>query len=211
MIARITGILERVEPDEALVTTAGITYAVMIPRSVSERLVRTGAVGTEVTFHTMYYIEGGIGLGHLIPRLVGFLNETDLEFFMLLITVPGLSVKRSLKALVVPAKDVARAIELGDLAALRKLPEIGGKTAQKVVMELKGKSARFALLREEDLPAAEQAPFAEFQAEALSVLRQLQYSVDEAEALIRQVTDRRPDIATAEELIQELFRSQANR
>lgn len=211
MIARITGILERVEPDEALVTAAGITYAVMIPRSVSERLVRTGAIGTEVTFHTMYYIEGGIGLGHLIPRLVGFLNETDLEFFMLLITVPGLSVKRSLKALVVPAKDVARAIELGDLAALRKLPEIGGKTAQKVVMELKGKSARFALLREEDLPAAEQAPFAEFQAEALSVLRQLQYSVDEAEALIRQVTGRRPDIATAEELIQELFRSQANR
>lgn len=211
MIARIRGTLVTVDNDTALLDVGGITYTVMVTAPVAERLIATGRVGGEVEFHTMYYIEGGVGMSNLVPRLVGFLNESDLEFFSLMITVQGLSVKRSLRALAMPVKDVARAIELNDLVTLKKLPEIGGKLAQKIVMELKGKAARFALLREEDIPAAEAlvaGPEEEYQREAVEVLLQLQYARHEAEDIVRRISADRPDIATSEELIQEIFRQQ---
>ena len=211
MISGISGKLVSVSDDRALVELNGITYTVMITRAVGERLIATGKVGNEVSFFTNYYIEGSMGMGNLIPRLVGFLNETDLEFFLKLITVQGLSVKRSLKALTIPVKEVARAIELNDLETLKKLPEIGGKTAQKIIVELKGKVAKFALLREEDIPAGEifEIPEAEYQREAVEILLQLQYSQSEAESIVRRTSVSHPDLTTSDELIQEIFRSQA--
>ena len=160
--------------------------------------------------YTMYYIEGSMGMGNLFPRLVGFLNKTDLEFFSMLITVPGLSVKRSLKALTIPVKDMARAIELNDTETLKKLPEIGGKTVQKIFVELKGKVAKFALLREDEIlyAVANKCPEEEYQREAIEILLQLQYKESEAEILVRRAVDKRHDITSAEELIQEIFRNQ---
>lgn len=211
MISGISGKLVSVSDDRALIELNGITYTVMITRAVGERLTATGKVGNEVSFFTNYYIEGSMGMGNLIPRLVGFLNETDLEFFLKLITVQGLSVKRSLKALTIPVKEVARAIELNDLDTLKKLPEIGGKTAQKIIVELKGKVAKFALLREEEIPAGEffGIPEAEYQREAVEILLQLQYSQSESESIVRRTSASHPEITTSDELIQEIFRSQA--
>ena len=212
MIARISGILITVKEDHALLEVNGITYTILITRAVGERLVFSGKIGQEVTFNTYHYIEGTMGMGNLIPRIVGFLNETDLEFFSMLITVQGLSVKKSLKALIIPVKDMARAIELGDTAALKKLPEIGGKTSQKIVMELQGKAAKFALLREEEIPSAGKFMTVEeeYQREAVEILRQLQYTDTDAEALVRRTMESRPDITAAEELIQVIFKNQIN-
>lgn len=211
MIVRIRGKLVSVTDDHALVEINGITYMVFITRAVGERLLAGGKVGSEVHFYTMNYIEGSMGMGNLIPRLVGFLNETDLEFFTKLITVQGLSVKKSLKALIIPVKDMARAIELNDMETLKKLPEIGGKTAQKIIVELKGKVAKFALLREEEVvfTGTYGKPEAEYQREALAVLLQLQYSETEAENIIHRMVALHPDITTSEELIKEIFRKQA--
>jgi len=215
LIVRISGILVSVTENHALIEVNGITYAVMITSAVGERLVATGRIGKEVDLYTMYYIEGGFGLGNLIPRLVGFLNQSDLEFFSMLITVQGLSVKRSLKALTIPVKEMARAIELKDLGKLKKLPEIGGKTAEKIVMELKGKVAKFALLREEEIPHAAAAGepgdgYREYQREAIDILKQLQYTESEAHSLVQRITESHPHISTAEELIQEIFRKQVS-
>jgi len=210
LIARITGKLVSVSDDRALVEVNGITYAVFITRAVGERLVATGKIGENISLFTMSYIEGNVGMGNLIPRLVGFPNESDLEFFSLLITVQGLSVKRALKALTDPVKEMARAIELNDMAALKSLPEIGGKLAQKIVVELKGKVARFALLREEDIPVYSTPDSREeYQQEAVEILVQLQYSRAEAESIVARTAASRPDITTSEALIQEIFRKQA--
>ena len=104
----------------------------------------------------------------------------------------------------------ARAIELNDTATLKKLPEIGGKTAQKIVVELKGKAAKFALLREEELPTPHAISDieAEYQLEAVEILKQLQYSETEAHDLVHHIAESNPDITTAEELIQEIFKKQ---
>ena len=209
MITGIHGKCTHVTDDTASVDIGGITVAVMVSPAVSDRLTMSGTVGDEISLHTYMYIEGGVGMGNLVPRLVGFVNESDLEFFHLLTTVQGLSVKKSLKALAIPVKEMARAIELNDVATLKKLPEVGQKTAQKIVMELKGKVAKFALLREEEIAAASTGSSAgdAFHREALEILRQLQYSDSEAEELLQAAVKRRPDISSAEELIQELFRN----
>ncbi|MCE5251277.1 hypothetical protein LLG96_13760 [bacterium] len=204
------GILSGVEKDLALLEIQGITYGIYITQAVADRLIASGKVGQEVVFHTFSYVEGNPGLGNLFPRIVGFPNKTDLDFFLMLTTVQGLGVKRALRTLTIPVKDMARAIELDDVAALKKLPEIGGKTAQKIIVELKGKAARFALLREEEVLAAAVTGGMEeeFQRDAVDILMQLQYNQQEAEQLVIQTVKTHPDITAAEELIQEIFKRQ---
>jgi len=204
------GTLDSVNDGKAFLELNGITYDILIASSVERRLIATGKIGQEITLHIMHYIEGNVAVGNLIPRLVGFLNETDLDFFSMLITVQGLGVKRALKSLVIPVKEMARAIELNDLTTLRKLPEIGTKTAQKIVVELKGKAAKFALLREEELPVSETIKDieAEYQLEAIEILKQLQYNEQEAKNIVSRTVEACPHIITAEGLIQEIFNRQ---
>jgi Holliday junction DNA helicase RuvA len=213
VIVRVHGRLEAVRGEQALVEVGGFTIGIFISPWVGERLVDTGMVGRDVTFHTMYYIEGGFGMGNLIPRLVGFLSEDDMEFFTLLITVQGLGVRKALRALMIPSRDMARAIEMNDLLTLKRLPEIGSKTAQKIVMELRGKVTGFAHLGEGEIPSA--APVGgmdeEYQREAHEVLLQLQYTETEASELVVRTSRARPDITTSQELIQEIFRRQVPR
>ena len=204
----VRGILDSVTEDQALVEVNGLTYGVLISRELMERLITGGKVGQEVILHTMQYIEGNVGMGNLLPRLVGFLSKADLEFFTLLISVQGLGVKKALRALVVPVKDVAKAIELNDVETLKRLPEIGNKTAQKIVMELKGKVAKFAFLPEEEIPEAYGTSdmAEEYVVEAYQILLQLQYSDNEAREMIRRTAKAVPEINTSEELIQEIFK-----
>ena len=211
MITRMHGMLTRIKDGFASVELNGLTYGVMVSRAVEERLTASGNVGQEVTFYILHYIEGNAAIGNTVPRLVGFLNETDLEFFTMLITVQGLGVRKALKALVLPVKNVAKAIELNDIATLKKLPEIGGKTAQKIIVELKGKAAKFALLREDEIPALSMGADIrdEYQLEAVEILRQLQYSEEEAREIVTRTAESFPDISSAEDLIQEIFKRQA--
>jgi holliday junction DNA helicase RuvA len=209
----VRGILDSVAEDHALVEVNGLTYGILISRELTERLITSGKVGQEVVLHTMQYIEGNVGMGNLLPRLVGFLSRADLDFFSLLISVQGLGVKKALRALVVPVKDVAKAIELNDVGTLKRLPEIGNKTAQKIVMELKGKVAQFAFLPEEEIPEAYGTSdmAEEYMAEAFQILLQLQYSDDEAREMIRRTAKAVPEINTSEKLIQEIFKRHAAR
>jgi holliday junction DNA helicase RuvA len=213
MIVMVRGILDSVTEDMAQVEVNGLTYGILVSRDLMERLITGGKVGQEVTLHTMHYIEGNIGMGNLMPRLVGFFSKTDLEFFSLLISVQGLGVKKALRALTIPVKDVAKAIELNDVGTLKKLPEIGSKTAQKIVMELKGKAAKFAFLPEEKIP--ESFPTGEmeeeYMVEAYEILLQLQYPEIEAGDLVRRTAKAFPEIEAAEELIQEIFKNKAQR
>ena len=210
MITKMHGTLVSINAGKALLELNGITYDILVASFVEGRLIATGKIGQEITLHIMHYIEGNVAVGNLIPRLVGFLNETDLDFFSMLITVQGLGVKKALKSLVIPVKEIARAIELNDMATLRKLPEIGTKTAQKIVVELKGKVAKFALLREEELPEYETVKDieAEYQLEAVEILKQLQYNELEAKNIVSRTAGACPDITTAEGLIQEIFNRQ---
>lgn len=210
MIDRLRGTLLGVEDDHALVESGGVTYSILIGPAVGEILTGSGMVGEEAILYTIHYIEGGVGVGNLFPRLAGFLSPSDREFFSQLITVQGLGMRKALRSMSIPVSDYARAIELNDLITLRRLPEIGNKTAQKIVMELRGKVTAYAHLEEGEAVAVIHAPRieTECQEEAYQVLVQLQYSDEEARDLVSRAARARPDIVSSDALIKEIFRFQ---
>ena len=158
-----------------------------------------------VTFYTIYYIDGGLGGGHLTPKLVGFLDPLDREFFEAFTTVPGIGFMKALKCLVRPLSEIALAIERGDTAFLEELPHIGKKTAERVVTELRGKMTKFALARAEAPLSLEQESPAEVREEALQVLLQLEYSRSEAQAIVAEVFAQHKQLKSVEEFVRNVF------
>jgi Holliday junction DNA helicase RuvA len=205
MISRIKGTIVELHEDKVTVEHNDIAYDIMIPSGISHRL-RTMR-GEEVTFHTFHYLEGGIGASNAIPRLAGFLNSIDREFFEKLITVQGMGIRVALKALCAPVQTIARAIETKDTATLVSLPGIGKRTAEKIIAELNGKLAKFALIREdEEIRVPVREP--DFKDEVIEVLIQLGYSQAESEAMLRRALSAKVQPETAEELIREIFKQQ---
>jgi Holliday junction DNA helicase RuvA len=148
MLARITGTLESLNGNAALVDLAdwggGGAYLVLVPMYLADRLSGkwaggAGVVGQAVTFHTLQYLESLNQGASFIPRLIGFASAGEREFFELLTSVKGLGNKRALRAMTVEPGTIARSIHDRDTRALQRLPEIGPKLAELIVHELKSK------------------------------------------------------------------------
>jgi holliday junction DNA helicase RuvA len=142
MIVRISGTVDEVHNDHAVIDHGGIGHEVLICGHAASELAE--CVGQEITLYTMEYFEGGATGSNLIPRLVGFLHREDRSFFERFITVKGMGVRKALKALTQPISKVAALIEAGEAKALTQLPGIGKRAADQIVAELKGKLADFA-------------------------------------------------------------------
>jgi len=182
---------------------AGLTYEVLICACDVERLSRR--TGQEVTLHTIHYLEGDPARGSQQPRLVGFLSETDRDFFRLFTTVKGVGIRKALRALVRPPAEVAAAIANKDARLLVALPEIGKRTAEQIIAELSGRADAFA--GEAFAAPAEQLPQAA--GEALAVLVQLGERRADAAALIERVLAVAPELQSPEEIIQRVYRLKA--
>lgn len=143
MITKMTGVLNRVLDDEARLQVGPFEFQVLIPEFV-RRQVQT-RTGSEVTFHTLEYIEGGANASKMIPRRVGFLSESELTFFELFCTVDKIGSKKALKAMGRPIKEMADAIQRQDVKWLTTMPGIGKQTAEQIIATLKNKVTRFAM------------------------------------------------------------------
>jgi Holliday junction DNA helicase RuvA len=82
----------------------------------------------------------------MVPRLVGFTTEAELEFFELFCTVEKIGVKKALKALARPIKEIADAIQRQDAKWLTTLPGIGAASSEQIIATLRRKVTRFALM-----------------------------------------------------------------
>ena len=209
MISEITGevLYDRIERHSLLVRVQAICYEIFVPSGIASRL-RAAAEGeprNPQTFYTIYYIDGGLGGGHLTPKLVGFLDPLDREFFEMFTTVPGVGFMRALKCLIRPLNEIALAIERGDTGFLKELPFIGAKTAERIVTELRGKMAKFALARSEEPLSVEQESGAELKQEALQVLEQLEYSRSEAQRMVGEIFARHKNLKTTEDFLRKVF------
>jgi Holliday junction DNA helicase RuvA len=107
-----------------------------------------GRIGTELTLHTSHFLDGNPMQGRVVPRLVGFTSEAELEFFDLFCTVDKVGTRKALKALVRPVKEIANAIQRQDAKWLTTLPGIGAATAEQIVATLRRKVTKFALMAE---------------------------------------------------------------
>jgi len=201
MIAKIEGKLIKLDTDCCLVQVGAVGYEVMLPGYCVSAL--SGQVGSDVTLCTMEYYEGTPGGGNLIPRMVGFLSTGERDFFTKYISVKGMGIKKGLKSLSIPIATIAAAIENGDDKTLMSLPTIGGRMAQQIVAELKGKLKSFAAGAE---PARQATGFKPFQIEALEILIAWGEKRAEAMELVELACRKHPDINSAEALVPLVYR-----
>ncbi len=151
MITKITGVVNRVLDDEVRLQVGALEYAVLVPEFV--RRAVQGRIGQEITLHTCHYFDGNPMQGRVVPRLIGFITEAELDFFDLFCTVDKVGTKKALKAMVRPVKEIADAIQRTDAKWLTTLPGVGGATAEQIIATLRRKVTRYALMSE-PVPAA---------------------------------------------------------
>lgn len=209
MIARITGRLEELTDAAALVSTAsGLWYEVLVPAFDGPRLSKR--LGQDVVLHTIHYVEGDPAHGSQTPRLLGFLAESDRAFFRVFTTVKGIGIRKALRALVRPVGEVAAAIQAKDSRFLVELPEIGKRTAEQIIVELREKMGQFAgpAGQSAGAPSAE-SQLPEAALEAVSVLVQLGEKRPDAISLVERVLAVAPEAQSAEEIIQHAYKLKA--
>ena len=130
MIAAIRGEIIARGVDHVVVESNGVGYRVYVPRQPSR---------DEVLLHTRHIVREDDQL------LYGFESRDELALFEMLITVSGVGPKAAMALLITsrPA-DIAAAIASGDAAALARAPGVGKKTAERLIVDLKGKIGRVA-------------------------------------------------------------------
>jgi holliday junction DNA helicase RuvA len=142
MIANITGTLVSVEDSAAYIAPGqGLTYEVLVSAYTAARL--GPSIGQSVTLVTVHYIEGQIGGSTMTPRLAGFLNAQDRDFFELFTTCKGIGNRKALRAMAIASDQMAAAIADRDTHTLQSLPEIGKRTAETIIATLHGKVDAF--------------------------------------------------------------------
>ena len=202
MIAKIVGKLVKLDGDSALVQVGPITYEIMLPGYCVASLA--GQIGAEISLCTMEYYEGTPVGGNLVPRMIGFMNTAERDFFTKFNSVKGLGIKKALRLLSMPVATIASAIENGDEKLLIALDGVGKRMAAQIIAELKGKLGRFALGAEAAGPL--EIKFKPFQAEALEILIAWGEKRNEAIELIELACRRHPDIKSAEQLVPLVYR-----
>lgn len=131
MYAYIKGELAEINTDHIVIEAGGIGYQVFISLQTFDYLP---SVGEDLKIYTYLYLREDAMI------LYGFLTKDDLELFKLLISVSGIGPKGGLAILsTLEADDLRFAILSGDAKAISKAPGVGGKTAQRVILELKDK------------------------------------------------------------------------
>jgi holliday junction DNA helicase RuvA len=181
MITKITGQLVALHGDTLTLKIDAFEHEVLIPEFTRRRL--QSELNQSVSLHTIEYMEGNPMQGRMTPRLIGFLSEVEREFFELFCSVDGVGVKKALRAMVRPVKEVATAIEEQDAKGLASLPGIGPAMAERIIAKLRRKAPKFALMAVRDeRHEAEVEP--DVVSETFEVLRSLGHNESEARRLL---------------------------
>ena len=139
--------------------------------------------------------------------MIGFNLEVEKEFFQYFISVEDIGPLKAVKALNIPVREIASAIESEEIDKLVQLKGVGRRTAQKIVATLAGKMGKFALIRPEE---RKEAPVVEeFSKQVFDVMiKQLGHKPSDARRMIDRALKRNGSIATAEELFEEVYRGE---
>lgn len=180
MYAYIKGTLEIKTAEYVVVETAGIGYKIFMSETAIDKL---GNIGTQVKIHTYLRVREDD------MSLYGFNTNEELRMFELLLSVSGVGAKSAIVILSnITPSSFALAVITDDVGKLKKLPGIGPKTAQRIILELKDK-----LKAVEDTDKGELEEILSKQesdgqkiAEAMSALQVLGYTRKEVENVFEQ-------------------------
>ncbi len=208
MITRISGTLEGLEGLEATIRPepGGVSYQVLVPAFAADTLHEL--VGKPVTLHTIQYLEPQGPGGAMVPRLVGFAGARDRRFFELLTgNVEGIGNRKALRALVQTPGAIARAIAGGDAAWLQQLPEIGKKTAERMIVELRDKVGAFLVGDDFGIEPKGARPIRadDPAAGAIGALIALGETRADAERMVQKALRKDPKLATPDAIVQAAY------
>ncbi len=200
MIGRLRGIIIEKQPPKVLIDVGGVGYNVFMPMTCFYELPNNGQ---EV-----------IVLTHLIVRedaqlLYGFNHEQERELFRELIKVNGVGPKLALAILSgMSAQQFIVAVEQGEIKTLVKLPGVGTKTAERLIVEMKDRVKRFGEELTDSMTIVETGNIKkssnQIESEAVSALIALGYKPQEASRIISKVIKPEMDCET---LIREALKS----
>jgi Holliday junction DNA helicase RuvA len=175
MIGRLKGILVSKQPPWLVIDVGGVGYELEAPMSTVFDLPETGR---EVALFTHYAVKEDT------VALYGFLREAERSLFRTVQKVSGIGAKIALAVLSGTSTDeFARLVQAGDIAALTRIPGIGKKTAERIVVELRDRVDAIAVL-----PGAGASGPRDAQSEAVVALQQLGYKPAEAARLAKEAT-----------------------
>ncbi|HEY4506123.1 MAG TPA: Holliday junction branch migration protein RuvA [Candidatus Paceibacterota bacterium] len=168
MIAKIRGTLDSSSTSHLIISAGSLGYRVFVtPEALSEAKRAAG----EISLWTYHAIR------EESQELFGFFKKEELEFFELLLKVPGVGPKSALSIMsVAPLVTLRRAIGAGDVSYMTKVSGIGKKTAEKVVLELRDK-----------LGSAEEYPEMKGDLDVLEALKSLGYDRHEARKVLSHI------------------------
>lgn len=173
MIGRLTGTLLEKHPPQILVDVHGVGYEVDVPMSTFYNLP---AVGDKVALYTHFSVREDA------QQLFGFLSAKEREVFRTLIRISGVGPRLALSVLSgLNVDELAQAVAMQDGSRLTKIPGVGKKTAERLLLELKGKLA-------DALPTVAGGP-AHVAHDALNALMALGYSDREAAPALKQLPE----------------------
>ena len=171
MIGRIQGTLIQKNPPHILVDCHGVGYDIDVPMST---LYQLPEIGTSVVLHTHHLVREDA------QQLFGFATENERETFRTLIKISGVGARTALTILSgMSVTDIALAVSMQDTSRLMTVPGIGKKTAERLLLELKGK---FGTDLQSSVGSTSSAS-----SEVLQALIALGYSDKEAVSALKQV------------------------
>jgi Holliday junction DNA helicase RuvA len=172
VIASLRGIIQAISEQSLILDVNGVGYLVHVPATLTQPCYILG--NTLLLYTHLHVRENEIAL-------YGFRTQSELELFLTLLTVPGIGPRTALAVISVFSPETLRdAISRGDITALTRVPGIGRKTAQRLLVDLNdkiviGHNQEFGLqLNTTD-------------SDAMNALTALGYSIVEAQQALRQV------------------------
>ncbi|MBD3185168.1 Holliday junction branch migration protein RuvA [Candidatus Poribacteria bacterium] len=193
MIAYVRGVLDHKEPNLAIIDVNGMGYEVFIPLSTYQELP---AVGDQLKLHTYHHIREDTA------ELYGFLSGEEKDLFELVLSISGIGAKVALSILSTLSVDEFRtSVAQGNTKALTKIPGIGKKSAERIVLELKDKIGKIHI---DDEMAKMIAP--ESGNDAVLALMGLDVSQSAAEYAVYRAERRLGEDANLEDVITEAIR-----
>jgi holliday junction DNA helicase RuvA len=192
VISQVRGVVRTVGEEELTLAVEPFEVDVLIPESARRAL--QAKLGELVVLHTIFYIEGNAMGGRMVPRIVGFLSPWDREFFDIFCSVDGVGVRKALRAMARPVRELARTIQDQDVKMLATYPGIGEAMAERIVAKLRRKVGKFALVvggpDSRDAGAATNGQVAEAEPDVIRDTFAALLSVGHSEGQARQAIDR---------------------
>jgi Holliday junction DNA helicase RuvA len=202
MIRYLTGTVIKTEQNKIVLLVGGVGYEVLLPEIVRLHLMQTECLNTTIELFISYHQT----VQQPKPVLIGFTTELELEFFESLIKVKDIGPTMACRALTLPIPIIARAIEDRDTSSLQQLKGVGKRKADMIVSELQGRLGKFALMRSDDMPPEKPACGDLVKLVTEVLMHQLGHPRGEAQKMVQDALERRPEAQTPEELFEEVYK-----